>query len=78
MKITHILFTLVLFSLMTLLPALYMYQTEQFNIWLTIVGVCGFFGTAFMSLIYMVCYIERADFQSMYGVRKDTLVRDEE
>lgn len=71
MKISHILFTLILFSLVMIVPVLYMYQTEQFNIWLTILSVCGFFATGFMTLLYMVCYIERADYQSMYGIKGD-------
>lgn len=71
MKISHILFALILFSLVMIVPVLYMYQTEQFNIWLAILSVCGFFATGFMTLLYMVSYIERADWQSMYGIKKD-------
>ena len=71
MKRSHILFALVFFALVMIVPILYMYQTEQFNIWLTIISVCGFFATGFMTLLYMISYIERADYQSMYGIKRD-------
>ena len=67
------LLTLVLLvtTVMFVLPLYHMYNTSVVDIWLVLLSMVGGLMWMFTIILLMVTYIERGDFQDMYGNRRD-------
>lgn len=67
------LLTLVLLvtTVMFVLPLYHMYNTNVVDIWLVLLSMVGGLMWMFTIILLMITYIERGDFQDMYGNRRD-------
>lgn len=73
MKIVNILYLLIVGSVMFGVPMMHMLQTEQFDIGCFVSAFIGFFMLGMGAMAYMIAYIERADFQKEFSIRKRDL-----
>jgi hypothetical protein len=67
------LLTLVLLvtTAMLVLPLYHMFNTNVVNVWLVLLSMVGGLMWMFTLILLMITYIERGDFQDMYGNRRD-------
>jgi hypothetical protein len=67
------LLTLVLLvtTAMLVLPLYHMFNTNVVDIWLVLLSMVGGLMWMFTIILLMITYIERGDFQDMYGNRRD-------
>jgi len=67
------LLTLVLLvtTAMLVLPLYHMLTNDLVNVWLVILAMVGGTMWMFTLILLMITYIERGDYQDMYGNRRD-------
>ena len=67
------LLTLVLLvtTAMLVLPLYHMLTNDLVNVWLVLLSMVGGTMWMFTLILLMITYIERGDFQDMYGNRRD-------
>ena len=73
MKISNILYSLIVSTVIFGVPMMHMLQTEQFDILCFTISTIGFFMLGVSSMMYMVAYISRADFQEEFSIKKRNL-----
>ena len=73
MKISNILYALILGTVMFGVPMIHMLQTEQFDILYFTLSFVGFFILGLSSMMYMIAYISRGDFQEEFSIKKRNL-----
>jgi len=56
---------------MLVLPLYHMFNTNVVDIWLVLLSMVGGTMWMFTLILLMITYIERGDFQDMYGNRRD-------
>jgi len=73
MKISNILYLLIVSTVIFGVPMMHMFQTEQFDILCFTISTIGFFMLGVSSMMYMIAYISRADFQEEFSIKKRNL-----
>jgi len=63
--------TLLVTTAMLVLPLYHMFNTNVVDIWLVLLSMVGGTMWMFTLILLMITYIERGDFQDMYGNRRD-------
>ena len=56
---------------MLVLPLYHMHTNDLVNVWLVLLSMVGGTMWMFNLILLMITYIERGDFQDMYGNRRD-------
>ena len=56
---------------MLVLPLYHMLTNDLVNVWLVLLSMVGGTMWMFTLILLMITYIERGDFQDMYGNRRD-------
>ena len=56
---------------MLVLPLYHMFTNDLVNVWLVLLSMVGGTMWMFTLILLMITYIERGDFQDMYGNRRD-------
>jgi hypothetical protein len=73
MKIVNILYLLIVGSVMFGVPMMHMLQTGQFDITCFVSAFIGFFMLGVGTMMYMIAFVERADFQEEFSIKKRDL-----
>ena len=63
--------TLLVTTAMLVLPLYHMFTNDLVNVWLVLLSMVGGTMWMFNLILLMITYIERGDFQDMYGNRRD-------
>ena len=63
--------TLLVTTAMLVLPLYHMHTNDLVNVWLVLLSMVGGTMWMFNLILLMITYIERGDFQDMYGNRRD-------
>ena len=63
--------TLLVTTTMLVLPLYHMLTNDLVNVWLVLLSMVGGTMWMFTLILLMITYIERGDYQDMYGNRRD-------
>ena len=63
--------TLLVTTAMLVLPLYHMLTNDLVNVWLVLLSMVGGTMWMFTLILLMITYIERGDYQDMYGNRRD-------